>query len=107
MPPYAYPIKIDRNRQKIVFQENKTFENMLTLADLKFVGNDPFDVTRDAYDYHEITVYRTRLETDQERDIRVAQEESYMKEYNRHQQLADIRNDIQQSKHLTKINKSI
>ena len=107
MPPYAYPIKIDRKRQKIAFQENKTFENMLTLADLKFVGNDPFSVDRDGHGYHEITVYRNRLETDQERDIRVAREESYMKEYNRRHQLADIRNDIQQSKYLTKTNKSI
>ena len=88
MPAYAYPIKINRKYKIVNFEETKTIQdNILTLKDLRFTGDDPFSVTRDEYDYHEITVYRNRHETKTEHDARVAQEEAYMAEYNKRKSL--------------------
>jgi len=83
MGPYAYPIQIKKEKQSINFQETKTFET-LTIKELSpFVGEFPFDIEQDRYDFYEVTVYKSRLETIDERDIRVQGEENYMVEYNK------------------------
>lgn len=92
MPPYAYPIKINREKQVIRFHEHKGIEsNSLTLEDLQFVGQDKFSICEKEVEtgigcYPEgyiITVYRSRLETDEEYNKRIASEEAYMAEYNK------------------------
>jgi hypothetical protein len=45
MPAYAYPIKINKRRQRVNFTEIHAFaSNEFTLADLQFAGDDPFQI---------------------------------------------------------------
>lgn len=82
MPAYAYPIKINREKQIIHFDEEREIEsNSLTLAALQFIGDDPFSVHENEWGGYTISVSRSRLETDVECHTRVAREESYMAEY--------------------------
>lgn len=86
MPPWAYPIIIQRDRQRINYTETKRISaSNLFLDDLIFVGDNGFEIDRSEFDSDDwtITVYRHRLETGEERDRRVAEEEAYMTEYNR------------------------
>lgn len=77
-----YPIRVDKKRQTIDFDETVFIDsNSLTLEALKFVGEDAFSVHVDDYDGYKISVSRSRLESEEERDIRVAKEEAYMAEY--------------------------
>lgn len=87
MPAYAYPILIRRENLQVHFLEERLIESdRLTLADLQFAGADKFTVS-EAEDQagYLVSVSRSRLETDEERDLRVAREEAYMAEYRRRQ----------------------
>ena len=93
MGAYMYPININRNPRAIPYKE--TFElpkGHFTLDSLhKFlldtVGpNDPFyfNEDNDSYDIiTEVIVTRSRMETPEQVEARVAREEAYMEEYNR------------------------
>jgi hypothetical protein len=82
MPAYAYPITVHRSRLQVRFEDVKEFDSdFLTLADLQFVGEDSFYVNARDNGGYRITVSRSRLETVEERNSRVAKEESYMTEY--------------------------
>ena len=89
MPAYAYPIKVNRRRQTIQFDETKRIESdSLILEDFKFVGDDAFSISLpdDWGGFNSgyiISVSRSRLETIEERNNRIAKEESYMVEYNK------------------------
>jgi hypothetical protein len=84
MPAYAYPITIHREKQRVQYDETAIIEaNSLTLKDLEFVGPDSFSVQEQEWGGYVITVSRSRMETDAERESRVAREESYMTEYNK------------------------
>lgn len=86
MPAYAYPIRINRNREMVRFEENVTLQDdWLTLPALAFVGNDTFTVGQDECGLWVICVNRQRPETDEEMNARIARGESYMAEYNRRQ----------------------
>lgn len=86
MPAYAYAIQIKPKKQVVTFNEEREFQsNSLTLSDLAFVGDDPFSVHEHEWSGYTISVARTRLETDEERDTRVARERAYMEEYTRRQ----------------------
>lgn len=85
MAAYAYAIQVKPDHQTIIFEESKTIENdALYLADLAFIGADMFSIHerdwRDGGGYL-ISVRRSRLETDQERDDRVTRERAYMAEF--------------------------
>jgi hypothetical protein len=94
MPAYLYPITIKRNHQTICYEETKTIENdRLTLKDLAFVGEDKFMVEElSRQEGYCITAFRSRKETDSERDFRVAGEEAYMAEYTRRKELRHPKN---------------
>lgn len=94
MPAYAYPIKINRKREKVCFDEIKEIDsNSLTLKDLEFVGEDCFSITENKWrqseesqfppDGYTISVSRARPETDEEMNYRISRAESYMVEYNK------------------------
>ncbi len=84
MPAYAYAIEIKRQNLPIRYDEIVEIEkDALTLADLGFVGEAPFSVREKECGGYTVSVSRTRYETDDERDARVAREEAYMAEYNR------------------------
>lgn len=84
---YLYPITIKPEHQSVHYEQTVEInDNALTLAALAFVGTDTFsiqcgDSIHDAP--YTVSVSRTRLETDEERDLRVARETSYMDEYRR------------------------
>jgi hypothetical protein len=82
---YAYPIQINREALRIHHEEVREIpQDYLTLADLQFVGADSFVVQeRDSPGGWIVRVSRSRLETFQERDTRVAGEVAYMAEYYR------------------------
>ena len=94
MPAYAYPIQIRPHHLSVGFEEIRTIDdrNFLTLEDFAFIlPGDVFFVGAGGEDGwgcgYVITVRRTRLETDAERDTRVARETAYMQEYTRRQAL--------------------
>lgn len=92
MAAYAYPIKINRRKERIDYSEEKIIESdEITLDDLSFVGKNSFSVYPNEADSgigtfsrgYRIVVHKSRMETDVERDKRVSKEESYMAEFNR------------------------
>jgi len=84
MGAYMYPIRIIKAKQTVYFDEVVRLEGTLTLEGLQFVGDDPFDAeVFEVGTGYEITVYRHRKETNEERKSRVAGEEAYMAEYNK------------------------
>ena len=82
MPAYAYPIKIQKSKRVIYYEDVKYINrDILSLKDLKFVGNDIFIINGGDNGGYEVTITRKRLETNAERKARVEREETYMKEY--------------------------
>lgn len=102
MPAYAYRIIVKKQKQRV--NDNKTFiieGDSLTLDALREAGiaeGETFSISETTHNSgiesysegYEINVQRTRLETKEERDTRVAKEESYMAEYNRRKALKGI-----------------
>jgi len=88
MPPYAYAIIIQHEPQTVRYTDHhEIIEDDLTIALLAFAGGDPFTVER--YDGgYTVDVYRTRLETEEERSARVRGRVAYMREY--HKRLASV-----------------
>lgn len=86
---YAYPIIIDENKKIIKYPVKITLSEYITLAKLsEYLGVDEnFSIslnTKNCFSkVYEIEIIRTRLETDEERDTRVAQEKLYMENYNK------------------------
>lgn len=94
MPAYAYPIKIDRNRK--IFTENvyhTLSDEWMTLADIKdLVGDNRFSIEAGCEENVVeqsiiLCVEKERVETDEEYESRIQQEEAYMAEYERRQKL--------------------
>ena len=89
MPAYAYPIVIKREKQEVKDQREITLESRLfTLQDLRnhVAEGEMFSIDKmEGYfgDAIILTVYKTRLETDEELRARVESEEKYMEEYNK------------------------
>jgi len=90
MGMYMYPIKVSKKKQHVKVIEQHTLENgLLTLADLRqyLKEGDKFSISEiesGVFSYETIlTVHKTRLETNEERDLRVNRELSYMAEYNK------------------------
>jgi hypothetical protein len=99
MPAYAYSIKINRNRERIYFDETVRIESdSLALADLAFVGDDFFTICEGEAETgigcfasgYVIRVSRSRMETDDEMNTRISRGESYMAEYNRRKALKKV-----------------
>lgn len=94
MPAYAYPVKINKNRKRIEFTEIKQIEHNLTLDKLQLINVDGDSFDAEPWEIgngYTITIYRSRAETIEERNSRVAGEISYMEEYNKRKSRADSR----------------
>jgi hypothetical protein len=92
MPAYAYPINIDRNNKEIQYTDRYELDNdSLVISDLSsIVGNDRFSIdSEELLDGYVVTVYRSKLESDEVRDKRVAKEVRYMEEYTRRKAISD------------------
>ncbi len=77
---YMYPIKINREPQRVSYDHKHQLNDIiLSLDDLrKYVSEDEtFQI-----DGRMIYVYGLRMETAKETESRVKREESYMKKYN-------------------------
>lgn len=85
MGAYMYPIKIKRKPQRIPFEKEIVLHRDILTLDLlrKHVGEkERFSVYRDVCsEYTTLTVYSSRLETEEELKIRVKKEEKYMENY--------------------------
>lgn len=79
MGTYMYEIKINREPQIVRYEEERKIEScLLQLSDLQFVGSDKFDIECDSdKNVYTVTVYRERLETEDECSRRVLSEERY------------------------------
>jgi hypothetical protein len=83
---YTSPITIALERQTISHVEKRFIDKgRLTLSDLSFVGKDEFTISEASskYDGFNVQVFRSRLETEEERQTRVQLEALYMQEYKR------------------------
>lgn len=100
MPEDEKPIQIKRSRQTVSYEESRTVDGstLLTLKDLEWIGGDAFSVK--APDPEEegycggcvvITVYRSREETDEEMQTRIAREEHYVSDYISRQRVLNFR----------------
>jgi len=91
MAAYAYPIKINRRRQRIDYVDRRDVlvtGGYLTLSDLSFLNeDDSFSIAFVDTNMYEVDILRSRLETKEERDTRVAREESYMTEYEKRRRM--------------------
>lgn len=88
MPAYAYPIKINYNKEKIAeYHRVKLPDGGITVSLLKeIVGDNTFVISNEEEHFWENqficwTTYRE--ETDEEQEVRIAKEEAYMVEYNK------------------------
>lgn len=89
MPPYAYPITINLDRQIVKYSvDHKIYEDPLTLKILtRIVGDNEFSIENVDYKEYDVTVFKTRYETDEEMNSRIAREQAYMNEYNRRKEM--------------------
>jgi hypothetical protein len=83
---YRKPITVDREAQRLEYVENYLVSKpKLTLEDLSFVKQHEFAIeeqmTQDGGFL--VKVFRSRLETEEERQTRVQLEALYMQEYKR------------------------
>lgn len=85
MPAYAYPIEVKYEPQELSFTDTMEVEPPLSMGVLfGFTGNNPFDTDYDEdTNLYTITVYKKRLESNEELHRRLAREEAYMAEYHK------------------------
>lgn len=100
MGQYMYPILIVEEHQTISEEKRVEVNLPITISELRehFDDFDEIYITPDEDDYSSGCVLETtykRLETDAERDVRVASEKDYMLRYNK---FHELRNAVEEQR---------